>query len=94
MDGVRIILERDAGVGLEVVNVNVLVDVDDVFSLRVDFDKDLLLTHLFDDFSNVRAWFLEVVEFFAQHADFGVEGVAVGFEALQVGSAALYRLEG
>jgi hypothetical protein len=50
------------------------------------------LAHLFDYFSDVGSWFLEVVEFFAEHADFGVECVAVCFEALEVSCAFLYGL--
>jgi len=47
---------------------------------------------LFDYFSDVGSGFLEVVEFFPEHADFGVEGVAVCFEALEVSCAFLYSL--
>jgi hypothetical protein len=47
---------------------------------------------LFDYFSTVGSGFLEMMEFFAEHADFGVEGIAVCFEALEVSSAALYGL--
>lgn len=43
------------------------------------------MSHLFDDLADVASWFLEVVEFFTEHADFGVEFVASGFEALEVG---------
>ena len=92
MYSVGIILECDAGVGFEIVDVNIFINVDYVFSLWIDFDKDLLLAHLFDYFSDVRSWFLEVVEFFAEHADFGVECVAVCFEALEVSCAFLYGL--
>lgn len=48
------------------------------------------MAHLFDYFSDVGSGFLEVVEFFPEHADFGVEGVAVCFEALEVCCAFLY----
>jgi len=89
---VGIILECNAGVGFEVVDINVFINVDYVFTLWVDFNKDLLLAHLFDYFSDVGSWFLEVVEFFAEHADFGVECVAVCFEALEVSCAFLYGI--
>ena len=92
MYSVGIILECNAGVGFEVVDINVFINVDYVFTLWVDFNKDLLLAHLFDYFSDVGSWFLEVVEFFAEHADFGVECVAVCFEALEVSCAFLYGL--
>lgn len=81
---IRIILERDSDIRFEIINVDILINIDDVFSFWVDFDEDLLLTHLFNDFADVGAGFLEMVEFFAEHADFGVEGVTVGFEALKV----------
>lgn len=36
-----------------------------VFAFRVDFDKDFLSTHDFDDFADVAAGLLEQTEFFA-----------------------------
>jgi len=86
---VGIIAQCDAGVGFEEVDVNPLVEIDDVFALGVDFDEYFVLAHLFDDFADVGAGFLEVVEFFAEHSDFGVCFVAAGFEALEVGCSFL-----
>ena len=92
MYGIGIIFERHAGVGFEIINVDIFVNVDNVFSFRVDFDENLFLAHWFDNFSNIGSGFLEVVEFFPEHADFGVEGIAVCFETLEVCCAFLYGL--
>ncbi len=93
MNGIGIILECDACVGFEIIDINVLVNVDDVLSLRVDFDKDVLRAHLLDDFSHVRSRFLEVMKLLTEHSDLGIECVSVGLEALEVCRAGLYCLK-
>jgi hypothetical protein len=87
MQAVRIVPERHASVGLQVVDVDILVNVHDVLPLGVDFNEYLLLSHGFDDLADVGAGFLEVMEFLAEHSDGGVEFVAAGFETGEVGGS-------
>lgn len=84
MQRVRIVTKGHPCIRLEVINVNILIDVDDILSLRVDLDEHLLLAHGLDDLADVGAGLLEVVELLAEHADRGVEFVAAGFEAGEV----------
>jgi hypothetical protein len=79
---IGIIFESDASIWLEITNVNVLIHVDYVFPLGIDFDQNLFLSHGLDDFPDVGSRLLQMVEFLAEHAYFGVECVAIGLEAL------------
>ena len=82
---VRVVPQCHPGVGLEIVDVNVFVDVDDIFPLRIDLYEHLFLPHGFNHFTDVGSGLLEMMELFAEHAHCGVEFISSGFEARQVG---------
>ncbi len=53
VERVRVVSKRHATIRRHVVDVDVLVDVDDEFSFRMNFDEDFLLVHRLHDFSDV-----------------------------------------
>ena len=77
MQGVAVIPQRHSAVGRHVVNVDILVDVNDEFALRVDLDEDLLLVHGLDDLPDIAALFLQQLQLLSQKAHCKRDGVSV-----------------
>mmetsp|Transcript_2966 Transcript_2966/g.5482 ORF Transcript_2966/g.5482 Transcript_2966/m.5482 type:complete len:378 (-) Transcript_2966:7-1140(-) len=92
VQSVRIVAKCHTRIGFERMNVNILVQIDDVLSLGINFDQHLGLSHLFHHFSHVTPRLLQVVELFAQHAHLGIQLIATSLEALQIGKAFLDSL--
>ena len=91
---VGIVPHGDTSVGLEVVDVDPLVEINDVFALGIDLHQDLLLAHLLDDLADVRAGLLQVIQLLPKHPDLGVQLIPPGLEPLEVGRSLLNRLLG
>mmetsp|Transcript_6575 Transcript_6575/g.14969 ORF Transcript_6575/g.14969 Transcript_6575/m.14969 type:complete len:200 (+) Transcript_6575:570-1169(+) len=77
---VAVVAQRDACRGNHLGDVNILVEVDDVLSLWVHFHENFSFSHDFNDFSDVRPWFLEELEFLSEHAHGAVDVVALRLE--------------
>ena len=87
MQRIRIIPQCHPGIGLQVVNINILINFHHVLPLGIDFHQHLLLPHGFDNLADVTARFLEVMQFFAEHPNSGVELIAAGLETGEIGGA-------
>lgn len=68
MQSVTLVAESNPGIGCDVIDVDVLVDVDDEFSFGMDFDQNLLLVHRLHHLANVGTLLLEKLELFSQHS--------------------------
>mmetsp|Transcript_41039 Transcript_41039/g.49326 ORF Transcript_41039/g.49326 Transcript_41039/m.49326 type:complete len:282 (+) Transcript_41039:382-1227(+) len=72
VERVAIVPEGYSRVRFQEIDIDPLIEIDHVFAFGVDLHQHFFETHLFHDFSDVRARFLEMVEFFAEHSDTGV----------------------
>lgn len=89
---VGIVPHGDTGVGLKVVDVDPLVEINDVFALGIDLDQDLLLTHLLDDLSDVRTRLLQMIQLLPKHPDLGIQLIPPGLEPLEISGSLLHSL--
>ena len=68
MKGVAIIAQRHTRVRCALRDLNVLVDVDNVFALGPNLHQHLVLAHLLHHLTYIRAWLLKQRQLLPQHA--------------------------
>mmetsp|Transcript_28705 Transcript_28705/g.56057 ORF Transcript_28705/g.56057 Transcript_28705/m.56057 type:complete len:250 (-) Transcript_28705:165-914(-) len=81
---IAVVTEGDAEVGLDLGDINRLVQVNHILALRIHLDENLVLAHGLDDLANVAARLLQQLKLLSEHPHLCVELVPLRLQPPQV----------